>query len=101
MNVLPANTHVLAGIHDELSLDGPHAVLLVLWEELVPGNHEGVHVGDGAAGRQDAVPALPTDDLAHFLYNNLHSLLELLYLLELKEACLDVVTSFMYRRRIL
>ncbi len=65
---------MLAGVHDELSLDGPHAVLLVLWEELVPGNHEGVHVGDGSAGCQDAVPALPTDDLAHFLNKNLHSL---------------------------
>jgi hypothetical protein len=70
--VLPAKTHVLAGVHDELSLDGPHAVLLVLWEELVAGNHEGVHVGDGSAGCQDAVPALPTDDLAHFLHKNLH-----------------------------
>jgi hypothetical protein len=69
----PANTHVLAGVHDELSLDGPHAVLLVLWEELVACNHEGVHVGDGSAGCQDAVPALPTDDLAHFLHTNLHS----------------------------
>ena len=52
-------------VHDELSLDGPHAVLLVLRVQLVPGDHEGVHVGDGAAGREDGVAGLEADDLAH------------------------------------
>jgi len=36
------------GVHDELALDGPHAVLLVLREQLVAGDHQGVHVRDGA-----------------------------------------------------
>ncbi len=40
---------MLGGVHDELALDGPHSVLLVLREQVVPGDHEGVHVGDGAA----------------------------------------------------
>ena len=60
-------TYMLAGVHDELTLDGPHAVLLVLGEELVAGDHEGVHVGDGAARGQDAVTTLPPDNLPHFL----------------------------------
>ena len=51
-------THVLAGVHHELPLDGPHAVLLVLREELVARDHQRVHVGDAAARRQDAVPLL-------------------------------------------
>lgn len=46
------------GVHDELTLDGPHSVLLVLRIQLVPRNHEGVHVGNGAAGGQDAVASL-------------------------------------------
>ena len=46
------------GIHDELSLDGAHAVLLVLRVQLVAGDHQRVHVGDAAARRQDAVPLL-------------------------------------------
>ena len=58
---------MLAGVHDELTLDGPHAVLLVLGEELVAGDHEGVHVGDGATRGQDAVTTLPPDNLPHFL----------------------------------
>ena len=49
---------MLAGVHHELPLDGPHAVLLVLREELVPRDHQRVHVGDAAARRQDAVPIL-------------------------------------------
>ncbi len=39
-------------VHDELALNGPHAVLLMLWVQLVPGDHQGIHVGDGAAGGQ-------------------------------------------------
>ena len=39
---------VLAGVHHQLALDGSHPVLLVLGEELVPGHHQGVHVGDAA-----------------------------------------------------
>ena len=58
-------THVSGGIHDELPLDGAHAVLLVLRVQLVAGDHERVHVGDGAAGGQDAVARLEADDLAH------------------------------------
>ena len=55
---LPRSTHVSGGVHDELPLDGAHAVLLVLRVQLVAGDHEGVHVGDGAAGGEDAVPSL-------------------------------------------
>ena len=40
---------MLGGVHDELAFDGSHAVLLVLREEVVPGDHQGVHVRDGAA----------------------------------------------------
>ena len=58
---------VLAGVHHQLALDGPHAVLLVLGEELVSGHHEGVHVGDAAARGQDAVAALEADYLPHLL----------------------------------
>ena len=36
-------------------------------EDLVPGDHEGVHVGDAAPWGQDAVPALEADDLPHLL----------------------------------
>ena len=36
-------------------------------EDLVPGDHEGVHVGDAAPGGQDAVPVLEADDLPHLL----------------------------------
>ena len=46
------------GIHDELSLDGAHAVLLVLRVQLVAGDHQRVHVRDGAARRQDGVARL-------------------------------------------
>ena len=49
-------TYVLARVHDELPLDGPHAVLFVLGEQLVAGNHQGVHVGDAASRGQYAVP---------------------------------------------
>ena len=35
-------THVSGGVHDELPLDGAHAVLLVLRVQLVAGDHEGV-----------------------------------------------------------
>ena len=58
---------MLTGVHDELTLDGPHPVLLVLGEQLVAGNHEGVHVGDGAPWGEDTVPAAPPDDFPHFL----------------------------------
>ena len=58
---------MLAGVHHELSLDGSHAVLLVLGEQLVAGDHEGVHVADAAPRGQDAVPLLETDDLPHLL----------------------------------
>ena len=40
---------MFGGVHDELSLDGPHAVQLVLREQLVAGDHESVHVRNGAA----------------------------------------------------
>ena len=49
---------MLAGVHHQLALDGSHPVLLVLREELVPRDHQRVHVGDAAARRQDAVPLL-------------------------------------------
>ena len=58
---------VLAGVHHQLALDGPHPVLLVLGEQLVPGHHQGVHVGDAATRRQDAVSALEADNLPHLL----------------------------------
>ena len=60
---------VLTGVHHQLALDGSHPVLLVLGEQLVSGHHQGVHVGDAAAWRQDAVPALVADDLPHLLEN--------------------------------
>ena len=60
---------VLAGVHHQLPLDGPHPVLLVLREQLVPGHHQGVHVGDAAPRGQDAVTTLETDDLPHLLQN--------------------------------
>ena len=60
---------VLAGVHHQLALDGSHPVLLVLGEELVPGHHQGVHVGDAAPRGQDAVAALVADDLPHLLEN--------------------------------
>ena len=41
-------TYVFGGVHDELALDGSHSVQLVLREQLVTGDHQGVHVGDGA-----------------------------------------------------
>ena len=58
---------MLAGVHHELALDGPHAVLLVLGEQLVPGDHQGVHVADAAPGGEDAVSLLESDDLPHLL----------------------------------
>ena len=58
---------VLAGVHHQLALDGSHPVLLVLGEELVPGHHQGVHVGDAASRGKDAVAALVADDLSHLL----------------------------------
>jgi hypothetical protein len=39
---------MFGGVHDELALDGSHTVQLVLREQLVTGDHQGVHVGDGA-----------------------------------------------------
>ena len=50
--------HVLAGVHDELALDGPHPVLLVLREELVPSNHQSIHVRDTTAGCENTVAIL-------------------------------------------
>ena len=61
------STHVLAGVHHELALDGPHAVLLVLGEQLVAGDHQGVHVADAPARGEDAVASLEPDDLPHLL----------------------------------
>ena len=58
---------MLAGVHHELALDGPHAVLLVLGEDLVAGDHERVHVADAAARAKDAVALLIPDDLPHLL----------------------------------
>ena len=58
---------MLGGVHDELALDGPHPVLLVLGEQLVSGHHQGVHVGDAAPRGQDAVTTLEADDLPHLL----------------------------------
>ena len=51
-------THMSGGIHDELPLDGAHAVLLVLRVQLVAGDHQRVHVRDGPARRQDGVARL-------------------------------------------
>ena len=65
--LLFALTDMLAGVHHQLALDGPHAVLLVLGEELVPGDHEGVHVADGAPGGEDAVTFPEPEDLPHLL----------------------------------
>ncbi len=53
------------GVHDELPLDGPHPVLLVLRVQLVPGDHERVHVADGPARGQGAVPGLEADQVPH------------------------------------
>ncbi len=56
---------MLRRVHDQLALDGAHAVGLMLGVHLVAGDHEGIHVGDGAPGRQDAVAGLEPDDVAH------------------------------------
>ena len=61
------STHVLTGVHHELALDGPHAVLLVLGEQLVAGDHQGVHVADAASRGEDAVASLVSNDLPHLL----------------------------------
>ena len=58
-------TYMSRRVHDELPLDGPHPVLLVLRVQLVSGDHEGVHVVDGTAGGEDAVPGLESDQLPH------------------------------------
>ena len=60
-------THVLTGVHHELTLDGSHPVLLMLGEQLVSGDHQGVHVADGTPGGQDAVTLLEADNLPHLL----------------------------------
>ena len=53
-------------VHDQLPLNGSHAMLLMLRVHLMPGNHQGVHVGDGAAGGQDGVAVGEPDDFPHF-----------------------------------
>ena len=50
--------YVLAGVHDELALDGPHPVLLVLREDLVPSNHQSIHVRDTTTGCKNTVAIL-------------------------------------------
>ena len=57
--------YLLRCVGHELLLDCLHSELLVLREPLVPSDDERVHVGDGAARRQDAVALVETDDLAH------------------------------------
>jgi len=42
-------SYMFGGVHDELTLDGSHSVELVLREHLVASDHQGVHVGNGAA----------------------------------------------------
>ena len=42
-------SYMFGGVHDELTLDGSHSVKLVLGEHLVASDHQGVHVGNGAA----------------------------------------------------
>jgi len=44
---------MLAGVHDQLAFDRAHPILLVLWVELMPGDHESIHVGDAPAWRKD------------------------------------------------
>ena len=56
---------MLRSVHDQLSLDGSHAVLLVLRVHLVPGNHQRIHVVDGSSRSQDAVSMCEPDDLPH------------------------------------
>jgi len=58
---------VLTGVHDQLSFDGPHPVLLVLWIEFVPRDHECVHVGHAAPRGKDRVAVGEPNDLAHLL----------------------------------
>lgn len=56
---------LVRGEHDQLPRQALRAVLLVVGEHPVAGGEERVQVGDGAAGRQDRVAAVPSDDLAH------------------------------------
>ena len=59
-------TYMSRSVHDQLPLNGSHAMLLMLRVHLMPGNHQGVHVGDGAAGGQDGVAVGEPDDFPHF-----------------------------------
>ena len=57
---------MLGSVHDQLTLDGPHTMRLVLGIQLMPGNHQSIHVGDRTSGRQDGIPVFKPDDLSHF-----------------------------------
>ena len=55
MSDLSSCTYMPRGVHNELPLDGPHAVLLVLRIELVACDHQGIHVADGTACKRTSV----------------------------------------------
>ena len=56
---------MLGSVHDELALNGPHTMRLVLGIQLMPGNHQSIHVGDGSSGSQNGISAFKPDDLSH------------------------------------
>ena len=57
--------YMLAGVADQMLLDSLHPLLLVLREVLVPGNDQGVHVGNTSSWGQDAVTLTPANNLPH------------------------------------
>lgn len=59
-------SYLLRSVDHQLAGHCLHSVLLVLGEVLVPGDDEGVHVRDGAAGGKDAVALVKANDLPHF-----------------------------------
>ena len=56
---------MFAGVEDWFLLKLRHSRLLVLGEVFVPGDDDGVHVADAAAGGEDAVTFTPADDVPH------------------------------------
>ena len=64
---------MLAGVHDELALDGPHPVLLVLWEGLVPSNHECIHIGNTSTRCKDTVAILKSEIKKRFVNPSLNN----------------------------
>ena len=86
---------VVAGVHHQLTLDGPHSKLLVLREQLVSGNHESIHIGNAATWCQNAVSILESENIKSRILleiscnipNNLSHLLEDLMLHEDEDRC--------------